>query len=148
MANLYPYSFYEEVYYIINDSMVFYTYLSGKQEIDLDDFISKETLDTTSITVNSGRMYFYNKKCFQRYERIGILQRKNWKSGVNSLEDTPKGCNDISTEFLDVYVSELEEYVDGVNDYLKPVKTSFFSPYEVVPENNQSSDSLERNSED
>ncbi|MGM0581278.1 MAG: hypothetical protein ACQETL_11400 [Bacteroidota bacterium] len=128
-----PVNYESKEYYYQNDSLVFYKEINGRQNIDKYYYLIKqEELDTTRVLTNLTEKYFYKYNCFLNLEKEEIFNPTDWKEGVKTLElDTLSRCNNKYALEARNIILELKEFRNKENDYLKPIESSFLSPYEI-----------------
>lgn len=130
-----PYYYNREEYYIWNDSLQFHMVISGEQPVSIGPYYSPKQLDTVLVNAHERRQYFHKHNGFNLYTREGSFERPEWETKLKELiyeyeRDAP-GSNYVI--MMQNHILEYEEYKQGLNDYLKPVKTSFLQPYIKEP---------------
>lgn len=123
----------KQSYYIWNDSLQFYFHSYQNDKIKTGHVDYSDTLTAYGFR---NLKYFYLNNCFRGTQKTGDFELKNWEKNLESSNtEITNNCNNIEVINLRNLVLEYEEYEQGVNEYLKPVKYSFIKkPYTIRPD--------------
>ncbi|MEQ9098456.1 MAG: hypothetical protein RIF36_09475 [Imperialibacter sp.] len=122
-------------FYVWNDTLQFVEQISAHQPTPLDlsytqPNISKEEMSRSPVSSQLESYYYVKNNCVRHELKSGELSKDEWATELKQLPTTiTQRCDPKNVLVFNNYMLELKE--QKLNDYLKPVESSFLQPYIV-----------------